>query len=68
MDAAPRSKFFSIEQYQGLPGQAAENAWLELDPTDEADAMPHILGSSVSYRIAVGPQQGRIGIKPADCP
>ena len=44
---------------QGLLEQDTESAWLELDPTDEADAMPHILGSSVSYRIAVGPQQGR---------
>ena len=44
---------------QGLLAQDIEGAWLELDPTDEADAMPHILGSSVSYRIAIGPQQGR---------
>jgi hypothetical protein len=44
---------------QGLLEQDTESAWLELDPTDEADAMPHILSSSVSYRIAVGPQQGR---------
>ena len=44
---------------QGLLEQDTESAWLELDPTDEADAMPHILDSSVSYRIAVGPQQGR---------
>ena len=42
---------------QGLLEQDTESAWLELDPTDEADAMPHILGSSASYRIAVGPQQ-----------
>ena len=39
--------------------QDTESAWLELDPTDEADAMPHILAISVSYRIAVDPQQGR---------
>ena len=44
---------------QGLLEQDTESAWLKLDPTDEADAMPHILSSSVSYRIAVGPQQGR---------
>ena len=35
--------------------------------------MPHILGSSVSYRIAVGPQQGRKAfmirtIRPLDRP
>jgi len=32
---------------------------LEQDPAEDTDAMPQILGSSVSYRIAVGPQQGR---------
>jgi hypothetical protein len=30
-----------------------------IDPAEDTDAMPQILGSSVSYRIAVGPQQGR---------
>jgi hypothetical protein len=44
---------------QGLLEQDAEQAWLELDPTDDTDAMPHLLGSSVYYRIAVGPQQGQ---------
>ena len=58
---------------QGLLEQDTESAWLELDPTDEVDAMPHILGSSVSYRIAVGPQQGRKAfmirtIRPLDRP
>ena len=53
--------------------QDTESAWLELDPTDEADAMPQILGSSVSYRIAIGPQQGRKAfmirtIRPLDRP
>ena len=32
---------------QGLLEQGTESASLELDPADEADAMPHILGSSV---------------------
>ena len=44
---------------QGLLEQDSESAWLELEPADDTDAMPHLLGSSVSYRIAVGPQQGR---------
>jgi hypothetical protein len=44
---------------QGLLERDAEIAWLELDPAEDTDAMPQILGSSVSYRIAVGPQQGR---------
>ena len=38
---------------QGLLEQDTESAWLELEPADEADAMPHILGSSVSYRIGL---------------
>jgi hypothetical protein len=44
---------------QGLLEQDTESAWLDLDPAEDTDAMPHLLGSSVSYRIAVGPQQGR---------
>ena len=43
----------------GLLEQDTESAWLDLDPAEDTDAMPQILGSSVSYRIAVGPQQGR---------
>jgi hypothetical protein len=58
---------------QGLLEQDAENAWLDLDPAEDTDAMPEILGSSVSYRIAVGPQQGRKAfmirtIRPLDRP
>jgi ribosomal protein S27E len=58
---------------QGLLEQDAENAWLGLDPAEDNDAMPQILGSSVSYRIAVGPQQGRKAfmirtIRPLDKP
>ncbi len=44
---------------QGLLEQDTESAWLDLDPTEDTDAMPQILGSSISYRVAVGPQQGR---------
>lgn len=44
---------------QGLLVQDAENAYLEMAPADEEDAMAHLLGSSISYRIAIGPQQGR---------
>ena len=58
---------------QGLLEQDAENAWLDLDPSEDSDAMPQILGSSVSYRVAVGPQQGRKAfmirtIRPLDRP
>ncbi len=60
-------------QRQGLLEQDTESAWLELDPAEDTDAMPQILGSSVSYRIAVGPQQGRKAfmirtIRPLDRP
>ena len=58
---------------QGLLEQDAESAWLELDPAEDTDAMPQILGSSVSYRVAVGTQQGRKAfmirtIRPLDRP
>ena len=36
-----------------------ENAWLDMQPPADDDAMTQLLGSSVTYRIAVGPQQGR---------
>lgn len=44
---------------QGLLEQDAEQAWLELDPADDTDAMPQILGSTIAYKIAAGPHQGR---------
>ena len=48
---------------QGLLEQDTESAWLELDrcrarPREDTDAMPQLLGSSITYRIAIGPQQG----------
>ncbi len=57
----------------GLLEQDTESAWLDLDPAEDADAMPHLMGSSVSYRIAVGSQQGRKAfmirtIRPLDRP
>jgi hypothetical protein len=58
---------------QGLLEQDSESAWLDLDPAEDTDAMPQILGSSITYRIAVGPQQGRKAfmirtIRPLDRP
>jgi hypothetical protein len=58
---------------QGLLEQDTESAWLDLEPAEDTDAMPQILGSSISYRIAVGPQQGRKAfmirtIRPLDRP
>ena len=43
---------------QGLVERDAENAYLADDDV-EAGAMEQLLGSSVTYRIAVGPHQGR---------
>jgi len=58
---------------QGLLVQDTESAWLDLDPAEDTDAMPYLLGSSVSYRVAVGPQQGQKAfmirtIRPLDRP
>ena len=58
---------------QGLLEQDTERAWMELDLAEDTDAMPQILGSSVPYRIAIGPQQGRKAcmirtIRPLDWP
>ena len=45
---------------QGLLEQDTESAWLELEPCRRYRChASDLLGSSVSYRIAVGPQQGR---------
>ncbi len=58
---------------QGLLEQDTESAWLDLDPAEDTDAMPFLMGSSVSYRIAIGPQQGQKAfmirtIRPMDRP
>jgi hypothetical protein len=43
---------------QGILERDEENSFLQLDGIDE-DPMQQLIGCSVSYRIAVGPQQGR---------
>ena len=43
----------------GLLRRDAESAWLDLPPVEDTDAMRQLLGSSVTYRVAVGPQAGR---------
>ena len=43
---------------QGLLERDAEHSTLALDAADE-DPMDQLLGHSITYRIAVGPQQGR---------
>ena len=43
---------------QGILERDEENSYLQLDGIEE-DPMQQLIGCSVSYRIAVGPQQGR---------
>jgi hypothetical protein len=43
---------------QGLLERDAENSYLASDAVDD-DPMTQLLGHSITYRIAVGPQQGR---------
>jgi hypothetical protein len=43
---------------QGVLERDEENSYLQLDGMDE-DPMQQLIGCSVSYRIALGPQQGR---------
>ena len=43
---------------QGVLERDEENSYLQLEGIDE-DPMQQLIGCSVSYRIAVGPQQGR---------
>jgi hypothetical protein len=42
---------------QGILERDEENSYLNLEGDD--DPMQQVLGCSVSYRIAIGPQQGR---------
>ncbi len=43
---------------QGILERDEENSYMQLDGIDD-DPMQQLIGYSVSYRIAVGPQQGR---------
>ncbi len=43
---------------EGILERDEENSYLNLEEGDE-DPMQQVLGCSVSYRIAIGPQQGR---------
>jgi hypothetical protein len=43
---------------QGILQRYEESSYLQLDGMDD-DPMQPLIGCSVSYRIAVGPQQGR---------
>jgi len=44
---------------EGLLVQDAENSYLALESDDEDSPLPHLQQHSITYRIAVGPQQGR---------
>ena len=48
----------SFLERQGLLARDAENAYLSTDDMDE-DPMNTLFGHSVTYRIALGPHQGR---------
>ncbi len=41
-----------------MPGRPRGSAYLDLQ-TDEDDAMANIVGASISYRLAFGPNAGR---------
>jgi ribosomal protein S27E len=43
---------------KGLLAQDEDNAYLTLDALDD-NALQHLHGSSITYRVAVGPQQGK---------
>jgi hypothetical protein len=43
---------------RGLLERDAENIWLNLEE-EEGDALTQLHGHSITYRIAIGPQQGR---------
>ena len=43
---------------RGFLERDAENSFLVLEPDDD-DAMVQLQGHSITYRIAVGPQQGK---------
>ena len=43
---------------RGLIERDAENAWLSSDPS-LADPLDDLIGSSITYRIAVGPRTGK---------
>ncbi len=52
---------------QGLLERDTENSYLTLDAVDEGP-MDQLLGHSITYRIAVGPQQGRKVFALLTCP
>lgn len=58
-------RFGRYLERQGLLEQDAESAWLELESAEDTNAMPQILYSSISYRIAVGPQGGQLDTLPS---
>ncbi|MCW4189561.1 MAG: transposase [Candidatus Thiodiazotropha lotti] len=43
---------------EGILERDVENSYLNLEDQDE-DPMQQVLGCSMSYRVAIGPQQGR---------
>jgi len=52
------SRIAGFLEREGILERDEENSYLNLQEVDE-DPMRQVLGCSVSYRIAIGPQQGR---------
>ena len=52
---------------EGILERDEENSYLNLEEGDE-DPMQQVLGCSVRYRIAIGPQQGRKVFTPQTIP
>lgn len=55
----------SFLEREGILERDEQNSYLNLGDADE-DPMQQVLGCCVSYRIAVGPQQGEQGLHAAD--
>ncbi len=55
---------------QGLLERDADSSYLALENLDEdASAMPDLYGHSITYRVALGPQQGKkvFSLQPRAC-
>ena len=46
------------DERRGLIQRDMENSYLNL-PVDDEDSLLHLQGASVSYRVAIGPNQGQ---------
>jgi hypothetical protein len=51
-------RFGRYLEREGILERDVENSYLNLEACDE-DPMQQVLDCSISYRVAIGPQQGR---------